>query len=643
MRKDSQLAAEFLDMVADAVFLRDLNGVIVYWNRGAEIVYGWAAAEAEGRRSHALLHTKFPESRAAVERVVLKTGTWHGELRQTRRDGVPILIASRWSLRRDAHGQPSGMLEINTDITTRHDAEIRQQLRLDVGELLATAPDWLAVEQALPRIVGERAGAVAAEVWDVSRGEEQASGSCAWMAETSGAPRAGSPVPALRRGEGAAGRAWAAGQVETAAETPGATLALPVLTGDSVARVFAWRVPAEPPPLWLPMLRDVGMQLSLFYQRANSEEALRHSEVRFRSLLESAPDPIVIVDANGTVVYVNRRVEEVLGYSAAELDGQPVERLLPERFRGAHVALRRGFTRAPNTRPMGAGLELFALHKGGAEVPVEISLSPLQLGGSLLVTAVMRDITDRRRAEADARRAHTLELARTEHLATLGEVAAGLAHEIKNPLAGMASALEVLSSRFSGPERAVMAEVRQQITRIGGIVGDLLNYARPRPPRFALGDLNVAVRHAAEIASRAGAPKHVHLEFVPGTLPPVVHDAEQVQRMVLNLALNALDAVAENGHITVFTEPGGDGHVRIRVCDNGPGIAAGDLPNIFRPFYTTKGGKGNGLGLPMCRRIAELHGGSIEVTTQLGQGTTFSIVLPAAGGEVSAAAEGSSE
>jgi signal transduction histidine kinase len=206
----------------------------------------------------------------------------------------------------------------------------------------------------------------------------------------------------------------------------------------------------------------------------------------------------------------------------------------------------------------------------------------------------------------------------------------------------MASALEVLSSRFAEPERAIMAEVRQQITRIGGIVADLLNYARPRPPRFALGDLNAAVRHAAEIATRAAVPKHVHLEFAPGTLPPVVHDAEQVQRMVLNLALNALDAVAEDGQIAIVTEPGGDGQVRIRVRDNGPGIAAGDLQNIFRPFYTTKGGKGNGLGLPMCRRIAELHGGSIEVTTQLGQGTTFSIVLPAAGGEVPAAAEGGS-
>jgi PAS domain S-box-containing protein len=642
MGKDSQLATDFLDMVADAVFLRDLTGVIAYWNRGAESVYGWAAGEAEGQCSHELLHTEFPRSRAVVEDEVLESGAWRGTLWQRRRDGTRILVESRWSLRRDARGQPSGMLEINTDITARHDAEVRQQLRLAVGELLATAPDWLAVEQALPRIVGEKAGATTAELWDVSRGEEPAPGRLAWVAEASGAPPAPSPVGALRRGEGVAGRAWASGQVEAAAEPPGATLALPVLAAGRVERLFVWRVPEPPPPSWRPTLRDIGLQLDLFNQRAHSEEALRQSEVRFRSLLDCAPDPIVIVDGGGAIVYVNRRVEEVLGYSAGELDGQPIERLLPERFRGAHVTLRRGYTRAPKTRPMGAGLELFARHKGGAEVPVEISLSPLQLGGSLLVTAVMRDISDRRHAEAEARRAHTLELARTEHLATLGEVAAGLAHEIKNPLAGMASALEVLSSRFAEPERAIMAEVRQQITRIGGIVADLLNYARPRPPRFALGDLNAAVRHAAEIATRAAVPKHVHLEFAPGTLPPVVHDAEQVQRMVLNLALNALDAVAEDGQIAIVTEPGGDGHVRIRVRDNGPGIAAGDLQNIFRPFYTTKGGKGNGLGLPMCRRIAELHGGSIEVTTQLGQGTTFSIVLPAAGGEVPAAAEGGS-
>jgi PAS domain S-box-containing protein len=610
----------------DAIFLRLLDGCISLWSPGAERVYGWPASEAIGRISHELLQTQFPVPRAEIERHVLERGEWHGRLLQRRRNGQPLATDSQWSLFRDRQGRAAGMLEVNADSHQRAAAEVRHKLRLTAGDLCAAGEDWQTVETELLNLIGQAGGWGWGEVWDLESG--RGAGCLTWTAAA--------PVEQrrfLRPGEGLLGRAWETGRIQTEMTESGVSLALPITARGRVARILAWHggPAASADELWLLLFEEFGHRYGLTRERIAAEQALRQSELKFRSLVEAAPDALVIVDESGRIVISNRMVTELLGYTHEELAGQPVEILLPSGLRPSHAAQRTAYSRNPKARAMGAGLDLYARRKNGTELPVEISLSPLRLESGLLVTAVMRDLTQQKRRQADAARRHTLALEQAQHLATLGEVAAGLAHEIKNPLAGMAAALEILHEQSSSEQRPIMAEVQQQIGRIRRIVEDLLHYARPRPPEFRALDLNATLRQAAQLVAHTAARRRVRVSFQAAPLPAVLHDEDQIQRMVLNLALNAVDAAPEGGTVEIRSSLLPHGMAGIDVQDNGPGIPPEALPQLFRPFYTTKGSHGTGLGLPQCLRIAQAHGGAIDVSTELGSGTTFTVRLPLPG------------
>jgi len=234
-----------------------------------------------------------------------------------------------------------------------------------------------------------------------------------------------------------------------------------------------------------------------------------------------------------------------------------------------------------------------------------------------------------RESRAEIERLHRTQMSRAEHLATLGEMATGLAHEIRNPLAGIAGVIEIIGRDLpsSSPARAVVKDVRQEIARINHIVTDLLQTARPHPPTVRKSDLNITVEHAVMLGRQQAMAKSVEIELhKDSTLPEVEHDGDQIHQVLLNLLLNSLQAIDSNGKITVTVKPQGSTAV-VEVSDNGRGIAPDHLPNIFRPFYTTKG-DGTGLGLSLARRIVEDHHGRIDVSSALGKGTTFAVVLP---------------
>jgi len=239
-----------------------------------------------------------------------------------------------------------------------------------------------------------------------------------------------------------------------------------------------------------------------------------------------------------------------------------------------------------------------------------------------------------RESRAEIERLHRTQMSRAEHLATLGEMATGLAHEIRNPLAGIAGVIEIIGRDLpsSSPARAVVKDVRQEIARINHIVTDLLQTARPHPPTVRKSDLNTTVEHAVMLGRQQAMAKSVEIELhKDSTLPEVEHDGDQIHQVLLNLLLNALQALdspsgGHHGKITVTVKPQGSAAV-VEVSDNGRGIAPDHLPNIFRPFYTTKG-DGTGLGLSLARRIVEDHHGRIDVSSALGKGTTFAVVLP---------------
>jgi two-component system NtrC family sensor kinase len=226
-------------------------------------------------------------------------------------------------------------------------------------------------------------------------------------------------------------------------------------------------------------------------------------------------------------------------------------------------------------------------------------------------------------------RLHCNQLARAEHLAMVGELAAGLAHEIRNPLAGIAGVTEIVGRDLpaTSPAHAVVKDVHREIARINRILTDLLQMARPHPPEIRPSDLNATVENAVMLARQHAfsMPIKIELEKDPN-LPNVEHDSDQVHQLLLNLLLNAVQSIDGAGAIRVEISSPRD-EAAIVVIDTGRGIASEHLPNIFRPFYTTKG-NGTGLGLSLAHRIAEEHHGRIEVTSEVGKGTTFLVVLP---------------
>jgi signal transduction histidine kinase len=230
---------------------------------------------------------------------------------------------------------------------------------------------------------------------------------------------------------------------------------------------------------------------------------------------------------------------------------------------------------------------------------------------------------------AEIERLHQIEMQRAEHLATIGELAAGLAHEIRNPLAGIAGVVHVIGTELpaASPSRALLGEVQGEIRHIQDILNDLLAYARPRPPQFHRANLNETVEQAVLLARQQVRMNPIEIHFTPNSdVPDLVHDPIQLQQVVLNLLLNGIQAIPHEGKVDVTLRREGN-HVIFCVADTGRGIPAEELAKIFKPFFTTRR-EGTGLGLPLAKGIVEAHGGRIEVTSVLGRGTQFEVWLP---------------
>lgn len=236
-----------------------------------------------------------------------------------------------------------------------------------------------------------------------------------------------------------------------------------------------------------------------------------------------------------------------------------------------------------------------------------------------------------RTSREEIQRLHQTQMSRAEHLATLGEIAAGLAHEIRNPLAGIAGVLEIVG-RDLPPDsisRSVIKDAKEEAMQINRILSELLDTARPKKPQFRVSDLCGTAEHAVMFARQQAVTKRITIELeVRGTIPGVEHDPNQINQVLLNLLLNAIQSMDKPGTIRVSLEHD-DEDVVLIVADEGKGIAPEHLPSIFRPFFTTKG-YGTGLGLSLAKRTIEAHNGRIDVASEVGKGTQFIVRLPVA-------------
>jgi PAS domain S-box-containing protein len=357
-------------------------------------------------------------------------------------------------------------------------------------------------------------------------------------------------------------------------------------------------------------------------------------EAIFRSLLQAAPDGILVCDQHGRIIIANEQVERMLGYTTGELIGQEVEVLVPEYIRPKHAALRDGYFGNPRRRPMGIGLDLVATRKGGATVPVEISLSPFELEGAPCAIAVVRDVTELRRLDRELKH-NNQELRRSNQ--ELEQFAYVASHDLQEPLRMVAGYTQLLQRRYGDKLDADAKEyigfAVDGVKRMQALINDLLTYARvaPRAKPFAavaLADAATQALSNLEVAIEEG-----RAQITVEPLPVVRGDVVQLTQLLQNLVSNALKFRAEGRPVAVAIRARREDAVwRVSVEDHGIGIEPAYAEKVFVIFQRLHGRDaypGTGIGLAIAKRVVERHGGRIWFEPTAGGGTTFHFTLPA--------------
>ena len=354
-------------------------------------------------------------------------------------------------------------------------------------------------------------------------------------------------------------------------------------------------------------------------RRVEIEEALRKSEERVRSIVESAVDAIIVIDDRGLVQAFNPSAERLFGYTISEVIDRNVNMLMPSLDREQHDGYIRHYLTTGEQKIIGIGREVTALKKDGTCFPVHLSVGEMMSEGKRSFTGILHDLSDRVALEQ--------RLTDQKSLAKLGEMAAVVAHEVKNPIAGIRGALQVITSRMPADQRdrAILVDIITRLDALNRIVQDMLMFARPRALRQEPIDLGILVRDTASLIERD--PNMLHLEISVSGEAKILGDREMLQIVFQNILMNAAQAMEGQGRIDV-TIVHGDGRCRIAVADRGPGMPDQVREKAFEAFFTTKH-RGTGLGLPIAKRVVEAHGGAIHIDVPSSGGTTVDVELPA--------------
>ncbi len=615
--------------------LRDPDGRIIGWSRGAAALFGWTAENAVGQLSHLLLQTEFPEPLERINATLLLAGQWFGEVTRRTRSGDTVRVASHWLMLRDGDTPPR-VIEISHDITRFAAAQAAQSYLAAI------------VESADDAIIGKT---LEGTVTSWNRAAEILLG---WTAEEMIGQTISTTIPAavlddeadmlarIRAGEGVQ-------HVESSRCRRDGTIVPVSLTispiRDAAGKVFGAAT----------IMRDLG-------ERRRTELAVS------KAMIQAAPHGMLLLDAKGQISQVNPETERMFGYPSAELIGQPVEVLLPAPLRAGHHGLRVGFLREPKTRLMGLGRDLHGLRKDGTEVPVEVGLNPIESGGGVGVLATVVDITKRKRAEAALRQANeTLEqrvaertrelaehaearrkaeaaLAQSQKLEAVGQLTGGVAHDFNNLLTVIAGNLHFMGEIAEGNERLLrlVTSTRRAVERGSRLTSQLLAFSRRQVLLPEIVRIDRVIHDFSGLVRRAvGDSVTVEVKAQPGLWTCEI-DPAQFESAVLNLALNARDAMPGGGKLVLSADnfdrlrPGESACERcvcVVVSDTGVGMAPEIAEHAVEPFFTTKPvGQGSGLGLSQVYGFVEQSGGTLRIDSRRGEGTRITMLFPACEG-----------
>jgi PAS domain S-box-containing protein len=618
--------AQLLSLAHDAIIVRDPEGRITFWNEGAVKTYGWTAEQAIGRVGHELLQTRFPVSRRAVEIALREHGEWEGELTHITRQGSAIFVTCRQSLQPDEHGAARAILEISRDITERKQAE--QELRASEARFRtfvdhATDAFMLHSEDGTILDVNRHA----CDSLGYSRDE------LIGMTPIDFDPdvRRRGGILALRDGHPKAPRLQNFYERLDAGE---------IMTFESRHRRKDGTV--FPVEVRVREFRQGGRRLRIsltrdITERKRAEEALRESEEQWRAVFENNPTMYLMADVAGTIVSVNPFGAEQLGYRADELIGRRVQDLFHEVDR---EAVRRNTAICLGQPGRAISWELRKIRKDGEVLWVRETARAMLFNKRPVVLIACEDITDGRRA-AETLREVQMELAHANRLATMGQLTASIAHEVKQPIGATVTNAQA-ALRFLGDPTVDLDEVREILNdivkdgnRASEVISRIRGLIKKEPPRRDLWEINGAIREVIEL-TRGEAVKNgvsVRAELANG-LPLVQGDKVQLQQVILNLIVNAIEAISdvdeEARELLISSGTIVSGGVLVTVRDSGPGLAPAALDRVFESFYTTKS-SGLGMGLSICRSIVEAHGGRLWASANDPRGAVFQFTVPAEG------------
>jgi two-component system sensor kinase FixL len=360
------------------------------------------------------------------------------------------------------------------------------------------------------------------------------------------------------------------------------------------------------------MLRDLTKRVDL-------EDALGASEARWQAIVDSAVDGIIVIDAHGRIEAFNRAAERLFGYAINEVLGRNVDMLMPSPYHEEHGSYLSRYLATGRAKVIGIGREVQGRRKDGTIFPLHLSVGEITIQGERKFTGILHDLTSRVQMEGRLRE--------QEALAKLGEMAAVIAHEVKNPLAGIRGAIQVFGGRMmqEGTNSEILTEIVTRLDALDQMMKDLLLFARPPKPKRKPIDLVPLVKTTVSLLSADPALQELSIE-IAGAAPPVHVDADMLRVVFQNLLINSAHAMQGKGRIRVAVESA-DSTCEIAFADGGPGIPMEIREKIFTPFFTTKS-RGSGLGLPTVKRFVEAHDGQITINCPADGGTTVVIRLP---------------